>query len=302
MKAIMDAAMRGTLNEVVKHHYKARPQVASVMLKSLYNDPIMRGELQKQLADLGFRRVEFLGQGFLALTLLTTENQVLRIGTEREWQLAERIKHPAILQPIQTYFLKCGGAGRRHANQITLRVEVLPRVRTGLDNVKPQHLDDLKEVLQKSRIKVPDLVWPGNIGIMDIDGKELPVLVDPGLARPYDGEEAICQGEHVRAWLDDDGRWLQRKFEPRTKASGVIDRKALEKLDITLRGPNEEYNVPYTQRPSSGQTVQAIRDDGMYEEQVAALYRRAMEKHSDGTNFSQLLKAERALMRGETKR
>ncbi len=289
----------GDLRHIVEQcHTRKRGAVADI-LWCMEQNPKMLVDLQKSLGDMGFRQFEYLGAGIHAVGLHTTEGQVVRLSREM-MDVSERPLHPAILQPIMTRRIKAGGE--------SVLLEVLPRVRT--EGVTDAQQQMVYKALQKSGWHVGDVEKKGNVGIMELGGREVPVLVDAGRVEVF-LDKKVDNDEHLKPWLDDKGQWLQKAFDPRTAVSGVVDRAGLNHVERALRGKKSmgdhvaslrQWKDVDTRRQS--QTVAAIREDGMYPEQLAQLYERAAAKFEDsigGPNFSEVLKAERALMRDEQK-
>ena len=288
----------GSFSEVmakcIEHNWPKR----CAMVSNFESEPSMQAAVEKKLNSLGFRHFEYVGKGVKSVALHSTENQVLRISIDERNQLTKRPLLPGILQPIATHIVKYGAA--------RVRVEILPRVRT--EGVKQEHIDMLREALLRSGYHVGDIDKPGNVGLIDMKRGSIPVLVDPGLMVPYDAKKSD-NDLHWKPWLNEKGAWLQSCNETRTAATGVITDRTLAKLDKRMRGPKSwrekidgmMHGTVVDSRPVS-QTVEAIKTDGLYTKQVDELYQRAMLKHDDTTNFSEVLRQERTLMQDEMKR
>ncbi len=264
-------------------------------------EPRVLAEVEKKLGQMGFRHFDYVGRGVNAVALHTTEDQILRISFDGDDQRKERPLLPGILQPIATHVIKSG--------QARVRVEVLPRVRT--EGVTQEQRGSLADALLASGWHVGDIDKPGNVGLIEVKGKIVPVLVDPGCLVPTDWKKRD-NDTHWKPWLDDSGAWLQSCKDSRGAASGLVTDRALARADKALRGPRPWrdraesllHSIAVDGRPES-QTVEAIRTDGMYPEQVGELYKRAAEKWvdvKDGPSFSEALKNERNLMKDEMRR
>ncbi|NCY24959.1 MAG: hypothetical protein EBX37_08850 [Alphaproteobacteria bacterium] len=297
------------LAHFIKHpqHY---PWVVHLMK---YDDGLVKATANA-LADMGFRKFRFLGAGGLSLVLDTTENQVVRISArDMVGDNGLRPRHPAILQPIFRKRMSHGLPlpGDRH----TLILEVLPKVRT--EGVTQQHAAQVEDALRKSGYEVEDMFAIDNvgrkirdesghaiyrtcnIGLIDIDGKSVPVLIDPGLIRRC--RRTARNDEHLKPWLDDKGRWLQQVFEDRTAPTNVIDKEALRKVEHVLRGKKPllaRLGLKADTRRQS-ELVNAITNDGMYGDEVATLLQRAHERDPHNPDFSRVLREERQRMKEE---
>lgn len=265
------------------------------------------------LADMGFRRFRFLGAGGLSLVLETTENQVVRISArDAVGDNGLRPKHPAVLQPIASRRITHGLLpGERH----TLILEVLPRVRTW--GVTQAHAAMVEGALRKSGLEAEDMFATDtigrtlrdaagaplyrtcNIGLIDVDGQSVPVLIDPGLLRRC--RRGAPDDAHLEPWLDAAGRSAQQRYDGRSAPSNIIDGPALRRAERAQRGVK-----PLAARLGLGadtrresQLVQAIREDGLYPDQLQALLLRAQERHGDGPGFSRTLEEERRRLRAE---
>ncbi len=293
-EALPKPVIRGDLSHVVDAHAGATPIIGDIAYMLVENRELL-AHVQQKLADMGFRRFEFIGAGTVAMAMHTTRDQVVRIGPENDDYTLERPIHPAILQPICTEHIRFQG----HA----IRVEVLPKVRT--EGVTPNHLRRLKEALRLSNLEVLDLGVKGNVGLMDVGGQSVPVVIDPGALKVINKNlPVISRGEHLFLWMDDRNRPLQEDFERRKRPRHVVDAEALETVEQVMRGPRSMADrvAHTTGRPDHrrvSQTVEAVREDGLYPDQLKELYTRAMAKHDDTTNFSELLKEERRILKDE---
>lgn len=246
-------------------------------------------KVERTLDNMGFRRFKLLSYGQHAIALESTDNQIIRIS-DSSYE-SSRPKHPAILQPIDKIALPSGCV-----------IEILPRVRTS--NITQEQYRKLHNALHSSGLHVQDILKPGNVGIMVIGNQELPVLIDSGVVEgytpfPFHGKRAR---DPVADWLAEDGTWLQQQFEPRKKPSNVIPTTELAAIEKRMRGKPRFFDKflsfieakRYDSRRES-QTVNAIAKDGLYPDQLAALYERAAERLDDEENvsFSELLRQER---------
>jgi hypothetical protein len=301
------------LKHFVHHHerYNYYPWVVD----ELAHNGRLLNTLTKELSNMGFRKFSYLGAGDNSLVLETTENQLVRICLQGMGENGLRPDHPAILQPIVRQIIHQGIPFDRH----TLMIEVMPKVRT--QGVEAHHaalleeglkksgyiLDDMYEIDAKNpfgkriRDKAGNPVYrTTNIGLIDVDGKTAPVLIDTGRIRKI--KRTAKDNTHLAPWLDADGTWLQKKFDPRIEVTNVINGKELKHVDELLKGPKPflaRLHIKPDARPVS-QTVEAMVKDGMYRDEVAQLYKRAYDRlDKDGTNFSELLLEERQKMKEE---
>lgn len=264
-----------------------------LIVRQMREKPGLQRAMEQELDALGFRHFSYVGAGEFALALHTVDNQVVRLCDglfERE-----RIKHPAILQPIDTHRFSVDGK--------EYMIEVLPRVRT--DNVKKNDSEKVKRALELSGIEVFDVRKAGNVGYIDVNGKDVPVLVDAGMAR-Y-SERLRCEQQkhdtgHLSEWIGKDGVWLQHKLEKRTKPSGVITGEQLAEMEWGMGKYQQGADADDRKGPS--QTLGAISEDGFYAVQVEKMYAEAVKKldAQPDANFSDLLKAERKTLKTERDR
>jgi hypothetical protein len=138
---------------------------------------------------------------------------------------------------------------------------------------------------------------------MDVDGRSVPVLIDPGLLRRC--RRGAKDDAHLEPWLDAAGRTAQQRFDGRGAASNVIEEKALRRAEQVLRGRKSltaRLGLRRDERRES-QLVKAVREDGMYPDELHALLMRAHEthqqQHGDGPGFSRTLEEERRRLRDE---
>lgn len=262
-------ALSGNLEGILDSYERLGRTDDCSLLRELKKNPKLSKNLEEGLAELGFRRFSPIGIGAYSLAMHTTENQVVRIFRPSAQNKLERPYHPAILQPIQTRAYGEGDA------QVV--IEILPKVRT--KGVTENHIATLNKALMRSGFSVMDIGKAGNVGLMDVDGRSVPVLIDPGACRK------IAQPNpgilYLKRWLDADGQWLQNKFEPRREPSNVVTGAELRNIRKVLTAEGERES----------QTAIAI-ETGLYRDEFETVYRRAMAKHNVDTSFSELVARE----------
>ncbi len=288
----------GSLKDIVTEMDKLGLAWRTDVLQCMVEHPKMLKDVQDSLSGMGFRRFEYLGSGAHAVGLHATEGQVVRLCREMDDVTMERPFHPVILQPIETRHIKTCG--------VSVRVEILPKVRT--DIVTDADISMVYHAMTDSGWFVGDVSKEGNVGIIEVGGKRVPVLIDVGRLTPMKRKRQETD-EHLNPWKDENGEWLQKAFEKRTEASGLIVSASLEKAERGLRGRRpirDSLASMMRQKPvdsrRSSQTMLAITEDGFYPEQLAELYSRAAAKTDNAENFCDVLKSERALMSEELKR
>ncbi len=290
-----------TLSEIVRER-EAFPQ--PMTLRLMQGVPEVLHDVEARLAEMGFRRFGWLAGGGGAVALETTENQVVRISQEGYSERTDRVEHPAILKPIARQVFESevhvkGHKRGKKLNTYTMIIEVMPKVRT--EGVTEAHIKMLEDALENSGLYVQDIRKKGNVALLEVDGKEVPVLLDAGAAR--EGARKAEGDAHLAPWAG-----VQAKFEARETPSDVIDGAQARIVEKVMRGPKSFKDralgwVGVTQDSRrESQTRLAITEDGLYGKQLAELYSRAAAKTDDTSNFSDALKAERALMQAELKR
>jgi hypothetical protein len=272
------------------------------LIRLMQQDQHILKDTEAALNDMGFRRFHFLASGGTGFALDTTENQVVRVTMKRPSERGDRPEHPAILRAISSRIITTrASTGKKHSLEII--IEVLPKVRT--EGVTEEHIRMLEGALAKSGLSVQDIRKQGNVALIEVGGREVPVLLDAGMVRK-DNRQAESGTDHLKPWLRDDGTWLQRQYEPRTTPSNVVDGPALSRMESVLRGPrplhDQALGLIGVKRDSRRQseTIKAIIEDGMHPDQLAALYERAAARPEvKGVTFSDRLREERDAMRKE---
>jgi hypothetical protein len=278
-----------------------------------YDENAVRA-VSKALSDMGFRRFSYLGAGGQSLVLETTEHQLVRIalaGLAGDNNI--RPKHPAILQPITRKKLHIGLLSPK-----TLLIEVMPKVRS--EGVTQDHCRMVYEALEKDGITTEDtyqrdniervikdeqgrsLYRTCNVGLIDLDGKEVPVLIDPGMIKQKSLLPKIGGYKHVNFWVDENGRWLQEKYDMRREPTNVINSRKLMDIGNVMKGDDSFLRKLRLKKDTrhESQTIKAIAEDGLYPDEVAKLYERAIEHRQGDENFSDTLRREREAMRGNS--
>jgi hypothetical protein len=216
-----------------------RSSISHAMHKLITNGNELPLEgLADALEKSGYRKLKFFKSGENSLLFETTENQLLRICyTDHNGQrLGNRIKNPAILQPIRSFELAV-----RDDQKFT--ISIMPKVRTAGRNWK--HVSILRGVLEQCGIAVNDMVLE-NVGLIDIPKygvKDLPVLLDAGGASKTHAEfNQFLLEDWVAKDIKDipDGTPWQKIFDPRIgtgKPTGVVDKITLDDLERS-RGEN----------------------------------------------------------------
>jgi hypothetical protein len=277
------------------------PIVSDILSAKIHSD--LMTDVTAALDAMGFRRFRLLGSGHFSLAMETTDNQIIRLTYYRAEHLKEnRPEHPAILQPITVTSI----SGRDNPREGII-IEILPKVKTA--GVTEHHLDMLEAALTTSGISVHDIRKKANVGLMEIDGKEIPVLIDPSVA--VTTAPLTESQQHLEPWLAPDGTWLQKIYEPRTAPTNVIPKTVADTVEAVTRGPRPlldralgKIGVRRDSRRMS-QTASAIKEDGMYGDQLATLYQRTTDRVNGASNqipFSQLLEEERRKMNEEQER
>lgn len=300
-------AKKGLLSRLFKAFEKADiPEAPSAGRYAV--SPLLHGTRTRKIADKtlkqlvdeldqrGFRNFEFVGEGMEAIVLGTSDNQVLRIFKPGYKDIYTRHQHPAILQAVETFEIQAG--------KEKLLVEVLPKVDMKVSLRETEMVD---EALKASNIVTHDIHKGVNVGAMIVDGKRVPVLVDPGIAFVYDNNPVISAGAHLKPWLDDSGRWLQHVHDPRLvtgQASGVISRQSADSAEQALRGKRSFVSrVLGTDKRRESQIATAINEDGMDRRQVADMVSRALENFDETAagkhrSFSDALREARLSQKG----
>jgi hypothetical protein len=125
------------------------------------NIDVIEGDIKKG----GFSWVADIGEG-----------QVLHISSGYECKKPHvRHKAPEILQPLTTLY-----------KSKRLKIEVLPKVET--EGVTSEHINSLISSLAKKDLLFADCT-KGNVGLMKVDGKNIPVVIGDGCVIKVDGKD-----------------------------------------------------------------------------------------------------------------
>jgi hypothetical protein len=181
------------------------------MLRLFDKHPEAIDDITKALSKKGLTQFDLIGMGARSIVLDAGHDQVVRIMLDKGvTQVAKSVKHPAILQPIAVFDVN---SARR------IRIEVTPKI--SFDNITREDELRVRDALYATNLTVPDIMDNQNVGVIEVDGKRVPLLADYSelqAARILDAPPASMLSE----WLDDKKLSLQKKFDPRIGSGKII--------------------------------------------------------------------------------